>query len=350
MSTNKRKHVTEARTAKRAGKSSETLLTVLLYAVLLSAFISVPVFAMGTCSGPSEPQSASPESASAPEESTSVSDESASAEVVEEYFGEPDLETLYNLLAEEDVESILAQAVTNPDAAWIAANASAYDDYDLYVELKVLRLVASEPLSAGFVRRFPDSYPTDPDWVEDDEPDYSAPALPAGSPSPDVPDTAIPHLYQWDERWGFTTYNGEPFGIAGCGPTAVAMVYQGLTGNTDISPYDIGKWAIDNGYAAPYVGTSNELCYDAADYLGLQCEEIPISAESIIATLEEGKPIIANVAPGTFTDFGHYFVLTSVTSDGQVILNDPFSGTRSSQLWDPELIASESFVLYAYSL
>ena len=351
MSTNRRQHAAETRTAKHTGgRSSEALRTILLYAVLLAALIALPVLAMGTCSRSSESQPASTESTSAAEESISASDESASAEVVEEYFGEPDLETLYNLLAEEDVDSILEQAETNPDAAWIAANASDYDDYDLYIELKVLRLVASEPLSAGFVRNFPGTYPTDPDFVEDDEPDYDAPALPTGSPSPDVPDTAIPHLYQWDERWGYTTYNGEPFGIAGCGPTSVAMVYQGLTGNTDISPYDIGKWAVDNGYAAPYVGTSNELCYDAADYLGLQCEEIYPSAESIIAALEEGKPIIANLAPGTFTDFGHYFVLTGVTPDGLVIVNDPFSATRSSQLWDPELIASESFALFAYSL
>ena len=135
-----------------------------------------------------------------------------------------------------------------------------------------------------------------------------------------------------------------------CARLLIAQPDQGLTGKTDLSPYDIGQWMIENGYTVPYGGTANEAFWDIADYLGLQCEIIDTSAESIVATLEEGKPIIANVGPGYFTSFGHFFVLTGVTEDGMIIVNDPYSGTRSSQLWDPELIASESLVLYAYSL
>ena len=337
MGTRTHTHVAPPSATKRTGLPVTLSRPVLLRIFPIVVLVSLLALSLAACSNPKEAQSSSQASAS-------------SAAAVVEYYGEPDLDTLYDLISEEDVDSILEQAATNPDAAWIAANASAYDDYGQYVELKVLRLVAAEPMAAPFVRGFPGNYPTDPDFVEDDEPDYSAPALPTGSPSPDVPDTAIPHLYQWDVRWAYTTYNGEAFGIAGCGPTALAMVYQGLTGKTDISPYDIGKWAVDNGYAAPFVGTVNDLFIDIEDYLGLQCEEIPSDVESIVATLEEGRPIIANVGPGTFTSFGHYFVLAGVTDDGQVILNDPFSGTRSSQLWDPELIAAESYALYAYSL
>ena len=335
-------HVANADIAGRTGQSATAplptmpriaLLPTMLRIALLTTLVVMLSLPLSACTSSSGTQS--------------VSQASVSAEVI----GEPDLDTLYDLISEEDVDSILEQAATNPDAAWIAANASAYDAYDQYVELKVLRLVAAEPMAAAFVRGFPENYPTDPDWVvEDDEPDYSAPGLPTGSPSPDVPNTAIPHLYQWDVRWAFTTYNGDAFGIAGCGPTSLAMVYQGLTGKTDITPYDVGKWSIDNGYTVPYAGTSNELFFDITDYLGLKVEDIPVDAESIITTLEEGRPIIASVAPGYFTSFGHFFVLAGVTDDGQVILNDPYSGTRSSQLWDPDLIAYNSYALYAYSL
>jgi hypothetical protein len=41
--------------------------------------------------------------------------------------------------------------------------------------------------------------------------------------------------------------------------------------------------------------------------------------------------------------------LAGITSWGKVVVNDPYSVERSSQLWDPELIASEAIVLYAFS-
>ena len=54
----------------------------------------------------------------------------------------------------------------------------------------------------------------------------------------------IPRFYQWDELWGYTVYSGTAFGLTGCCPTCLAMVYQGVTGNTDLSPYDLGEVAV----------------------------------------------------------------------------------------------------------
>lgn len=48
--------------------------------------------------------------------------------------------------------------------------------------------------------------------------------------SSDVTDGKIPLFLQWDERWGYRTYGDNFLAITGCGPTALSMVYVGLTG------------------------------------------------------------------------------------------------------------------------
>lgn len=55
--------------------------------------------------------------------------------------------------------------------------------------------------------------------------------------SSDVVDGKIPLFLQWDERWGYRTYGDNFLAITGCGPTALSMVYVGLTGDTSMNPY-----------------------------------------------------------------------------------------------------------------
>lgn len=255
----------------------------------------------------------------------------------------PDESTLYALLDRAVAEQLIDLAETDADAAWIAAHPDAYKPYGNEVQMKLLKLVANDPDAAPFVRKFPDSYPAD-------APDYDAPALDAGSPSSDVPETPIPHLYQWDQRWGYVPYSGCCIATSGCGPTSLAMVYQGLTGKNDITPYDMAQLAYQSGYVTESDGTMNELFLGLCDYLGIMGWDVSIQAEDVIWTLQKGFPIIANVGPGRFSASGHFFVLSGLTEDGKVILNDPFSITRSSQLWDLEVILSETIAMYAYAL
>ena len=258
-------------------------------------------------------------------------------------FEEPDYDTLYYLLDEEMADKLIELAKTDPDANWVAAHPDVFEEHGYNAQYKLVEIVARDPQAASFIRHFAEIYPAD-------GPDYSAEGFSAGSPSPDVPETSIPHLYQWDPRWGYIPYGGFCMALSACGPTALTMIYQGLTGDTSISPADMADKAYDWGYVSLY-GTSNELFYGPMlDELGLVYWDVPITGEDIVATLREGHPIIANVGIGYFSTSGHFLVLAGVTDDGQVIMNDPYSITRSSQLWDPDFIASETMALYAYGL
>ena len=65
--------------------------------------------------------------------------------------------------------------------------------------------------------------------------------------SSDVTEGEVPLLLQWDKRWGYALYGGNYMGINGCAPTALTIVYAGLTGKTDVTPYDMAQYAVDNG-------------------------------------------------------------------------------------------------------
>jgi len=253
---------------------------------------------------------------------------------------EPDEDTLYALLDEEAAQNLIERAKTDPDTNWIAAHPDEYGIYGYIAQTRLLEIAARDPLAAPYIRQFLDSYPAD-------GPDYNAPALEEGSPSPDVPETKVPHLYQWDQRWGYVPYGGFVMGTSACGPTALTMVYQAVTGDKSISPYDMALKAYEWGYVSEY-GTSSAVMYGMVDDLGMECWEIPATAEGIVEALQNGYVLIDNVGIGYFSTSGHFLVLTGLSPDGQVIMNDPFSITRSSQLWDPEFIASESMSIYAY--
>lgn len=256
--------------------------------------------------------------------------------------GVPDRKALRTLLGEEKAALLVERAATDDDAAWIAAHPDAYEQYGTDQQAKLLTLVADDPLAIPFVRNFPE-------LALADGPDYSAPAMGENLKAQGVPKTSIPHLYQWDLRWGYTQFSADAFGLAGCGPTSLAMVYQGLTGKKNITPYDMGRLAEAQGHVVNGQGSTVGLFTEMPWQLGLNCWGIPVDAASIVETLRAGNPIIANVGEGYFTKVGHFFVLAGITEEGKVILNDPYSVERSSKLWDPEFIAAESKALFAYA-
>ena len=250
---------------------------------------------------------------------------------------------LATLLGDESSAKLLAQAKTNVDALWIAAHPADFALDGVEVQYKILKLAADEPESLVYVRNFPNVYP-----MEKIDEDKSL-GMESGSPSANVDDTDIPHFYQWDRRWGYTTYSGAAFGLTGCGPTSLAMVYQGLTGKTDKNPYDMGKLAEENGYMSEYEGTVGTFFTEMAEQLGLNCEELWPDSDTLRSALEHHQAVIINLAPGYFTSTGHYIVATGLTSKGEIIINDPYSVERSSQTWDPDLLTTQAYAMYGYS-
>ena len=159
----------------------------------------------------------------------------------------------------------------------------------------------------------------------------------------------IPLFIQWDKRWGYETYGTDVFGLNGCGPTAMAMVYVGLTGDTSMNPLKMGEFCIDNGYYYDYQGTSNDLYNVGAGKLGLTVRQISVAGESVRENLQLGRPIIVHVLKGDFTSEGHFIVLTGIDSDGKIIINDPNSPKKSKKTWDLDRIIGQAASMWAFS-
>lgn len=142
----------------------------------------------------------------------------------------------------------------------------------------------------------------------------------------------VPLFLQWDPMWGYQEYGSSLLGITGCGPTCLAMVGYYLTGDPNMSPDQIAKFAEENGYYKKGYGSSWTLISEGGEKLGLSVQELPLVQQTLVDTLEEGTPIILAVGKGDFTSEGHYVVLTGV-ENGLFHVNDPNSRIRSRMLW-----------------
>lgn len=166
--------------------------------------------------------------------------------------------------------------------------------------------------------------------------------------SKEVRDGEIPLFLQWDERWGYETYGDDYMAVTGCGPTALSMVYIGLTGDTSLNPYEMAKLAQNNGYYVNGSGSSWNMMLGLASQIGLDANEISLDENSIKKELSAGNPIICIMGPGDFTTSGHFIVLTGITDDGKVQVNDPNSVKNSQKTWELDRIMSQMRDLWVY--
>ena len=245
-----------------------------------------------------------------------------------------DRDKLTAIVDEDVADKLINRAKTSEDAKWIAQNPDKFDMDGVEVQAKLLKLAADEPAAQQYVRNFVDKYP------------MKTPQN--GQVKTVATGRNIPRFYQWDELWGYTTYSGTAFGLTGCCPTCLAMVYQGITGNHDLSPYDMGELAVRDGYATEYEGTYASFLVDEAETLGLPVSSIDVSEKALKNALQSNQAVIVNFGPGYFTQYGHYVVISGMTQDGQLIMNDPYSEERSNQTWDISQIVEEAQGLYAY--
>lgn len=166
--------------------------------------------------------------------------------------------------------------------------------------------------------------------------------------SKEVKKGKIPLFLQWDKRWGYEQYGDGYMAVTGCGPTCLSMVYCGLTGNSDMNPYEVAKQADAEGYYVDGVGSSWGIMDKFAGEMGLSVEEVPFDEESIKSELEEGNPIICILGPGNFTATGHFIVLTGLSGSGKIMINDPNSKANSRKKWELGDIMPQIRNLWAY--
>ncbi len=167
--------------------------------------------------------------------------------------------------------------------------------------------------------------------------------------SGDIVPGEIPLFIQWDERWGYARYGSDMMGVNACGPTSLAMVCCGLTGEAKWNPLEVARMAERSGYYIPGTGSSWALMEDGAQALGLSARVVELSAESVLDELRAGNPVICSMRPGDFTYTGHFIVLTGVDAQGDVRVNDPNSPSNSGHTWRIERIMPQVKMAWAYS-
>ena len=158
----------------------------------------------------------------------------------------------------------------------------------------------------------------------------------------------VPLFLQWDPMWGYRRYGSDFLAVTGCGPTCLAMVGYYLTGDTNMTPDAIAKFAQRNGYYEKGYGSSWTLISKGGVELGLTVQELPLVEKKISNALEEGKPVILALGPGDFTSSGHYIVLTGVEEQGYRV-NDPNSRVNSGRLWTYEELEGQIRNIWAIS-
>lgn len=164
----------------------------------------------------------------------------------------------------------------------------------------------------------------------------------------EIENSNIPLFIQWDKRWGYRKYGKNYIGVAGCGPTCMAMIISGLTKNEMVNPYVIAQYAVDEGLYTYGQGTSWSLMINAAEKYGLNAKYGRKNADYILNNLSEEKPMVCSMGPGDFTTQGHFIVLAGIDQDNKIIVNDPNSRENSEKHWDVDVLVSQMKSIWEY--
>lgn len=125
----------------------------------------------------------------------------------------------------------------------------------------------------------------------------------------------VPHFFQTDypsDRYGSGT-----IATSGCGITSLAMVATYMTGNTyrpdELADY-FGGYAENNIQRLEYASDMLQLPWHKAE-----------NFHKVMEALKEGNlAILLMESPSIFTTSQHFIVLTGMTEDGKIFVNDPY--------------------------
>lgn len=194
------------------------------------------------------------------------------------------------------------------------------------------------------------------DWVVDypeyagkTEEEIEAAAMTDADPEEYFEQNGIPLYLQWDKTWGYAPYGSGVIAVDGCGPTCLAMVVTGLTGDATMTPKKVADFSMQNGFFAEGAGTSWSLMDEGARKLGVRSRQMETwTAGAVINELKAGHPMICSMGPGDFTEQGHFIVLCGISDDGKVILNDPNSRVNSRKEWDVQELLDQMKAMWSF--
>ena len=128
---------------------------------------------------------------------------------------------------------------------------------------------------------------------------------------------------------------GQPATVrnSGCGITCLAMVASYLLDDPTLTPDILAE---QFGKYNTSCGSAWSLFIDSAEVLGLgEVKQVhDWNGGDVEQALRDGCIVISNQRKGVFTKSGHYIVLTGITEDGKVMVNDP----NGANWTDPSMI------------
>lgn len=147
--------------------------------------------------------------------------------------------------------------------------------------------------------------------------------------------------------WAGLPFGGGTIASSGCSITSLSMVISYLNGGTDnerwVFPSNVRDMiqAKTGNYNTFYVGVGQswDIMGAVAGYYELHCSEI--GSGSIVSALASGRPVIMSCKPGEFTSGGHFIVLTGLTEDGYIVVNDPAHPDKSYRKYTASYLASQ---------
>ncbi len=153
-----------------------------------------------------------------------------------------------------------------------------------------------------------------------------------------------PMLYynQGDNRWRSYLYGGtDAMYQYGCGPTVVAMLINAFT-EYDVIPPNLAEWAAINGYHSPNNGSRHGIIPGALSAYGLQVESVAdADYETAAELLRSGHVLVALMGRGTFSNDGHFVIVTNILENGNVHIADCANFENTKMEWDLHLLLSE---------
>ena len=148
--------------------------------------------------------------------------------------------------------------------------------------------------------------------MEQTEPEVVEEVIKPGYIKKDVP------LYD-QRKYTKTLYGPGTVANAGCGITTASMaisyyIDQKITPDILAPHYNIRKLTLQQRMLKALKDFNIEI---VAEYYGKK------QWSKVYQALEEGHLVISYQSPGLFTQVGHFFLLTGLTEDGKVWVNDP---------------------------
>jgi hypothetical protein len=156
-------------------------------------------------------------------------------------------------------------------------------------------------------------------------------------------DMGVEPAFQGDYREAVCVVAGRSRSVhsSGCGAVSAFMAIRHITGADAPDPEALFSEAYARGeYTGSGLGHASIARMLREN--GVTAEWIGRSERRVRRALFSGRPVIAHMGEGTFTNDGHYILLTGVTPDGRIIVNDPGSRARTGGAYALELIFSEA--------